>query len=151
MTTPLRRIVTGLDPQGRSTIIIDDAAPMSIWTSDRSPADNEGTQDAGGKSLDFDIPVGGSRLVWTDFPPDGTTGPLGVHATDTLDYAVILSGEVTLITEVGETLVRAGDVVVDRGVLHGWRNDGPEPCRAVVVLLPADPVGKGATIGRRGA
>jgi len=80
--------------------------------------------------------------VFSDFPPGG--GSI-MHATDTIDYLVVLSGEVTFITQTGETVLRAGDVLVDRGIMHAWRNDGTEPCRIVNVLCPALPVGKGAT------
>lgn len=69
-----------------------------------------------------------------------------MHATDTLDYLVVVSGEVTLITETGEVLLKAGDVLVDRGVMHGWRNDTDRTCRIVNVLCPAHPVGRGATV-----
>lgn len=146
MTQPTRRVVTGLDAENRSCILIDGPTDTVIWSSDRSPADNSGTADAGAVPFSFDVPPGGTLLITVEFAPDGTTGAMGMHATDTLDYAVITAGEVTLITETGETLLRTGDVVVDRGIRHAWRNDGPEPCRAVFVLVKADPVGKGATI-----
>lgn len=141
MSEPLRRVVTGLDREGRSAVIIDDAAPQTIWSTDRSPADNKGSADAGGAPFSFDIPVGGTSFFYTDLPAGGP--PIAMHATDTLDYAVVVSGEISLITETGETKVRPGDVVVDRGVLHTWRNDGPEPCRMVFVFVKADPVRAG--------
>ena len=146
MTQSVRRVVTGLDPQGQSCILFDGPSGMVVWTSDRSPADNSSNADAGDAPFTFDISEGGTLMATIAFAPDGTTGPMGMHATDTLDYAVITSGEITLITETGETLLRAGDVVVDRGILHAWRNDGPEPCRAVFIFVKADPVGKGATL-----
>jgi quercetin dioxygenase-like cupin family protein len=96
--------------------------------------------DAGDMPFSSSIPEGGSTFFFTDMPPAAEIGEIGMHATDTLDYAVIVSGEVTLITQTGETMVRAGDVVVDRGVLHSWRNDGTEPCRMLFVFLKADPV-----------
>ena len=138
---PLRRVVTGLDPDGRSTVIIDGPAAQVIWTTDRSPADNGGSLDAGGAPFSFAIPVGGTTLFFTDFAPAGEGASIGMHATDTLDYAVIVSGEITLLTQTGETKLRAGDVLVDRGILHAWRNDGRKPCRVLFVFLKAGPVG----------
>ncbi len=141
MSTPLRRVITGTDADGRSCILIDGPSSSLIWSSDASPADNGGNADAGAASWTFDIPTGGTRFVVHDFLPGQGTR---MHATDTLDYLVILSGEITFITETGETLVRAGDVIVDRGHLHCWRNDGPATCRLVNILSPAQPVGEGA-------
>jgi quercetin dioxygenase-like cupin family protein len=75
----------------------------------------------------------------------GGDGPFW-HATDTIDYIVVLRGEVVLVLETGEVTARAGDFIVDRGVLHAWRNDGPETAALAVVNLPAHPVGKGRTV-----
>lgn len=140
---PPRRIVTGLDAAGRSAILIDGPAPGVIWTSDRSPADNGSQEDAGGRPFTFDVPVGGTQLVFHDFPPRRAGA---MHATDTLDYIVIVSGEVVFVTETGEALVGPGDVVIDRGAYHSWRNDSDTPCRSVIMHVKADPVGRGATV-----
>lgn len=137
---PLRRVVTGLDPAGRSTIVLDGPAAKVIWTTDRSPASNRGSADAGGAPFSFNIPVGGTTFFFTDFAPASQGPSIGMHATDTLDYGVVVSGEIVLITETGETTLKAGDVVIDRGVKHAWRNDGAEPCRVVFVFVPAETV-----------
>jgi quercetin dioxygenase-like cupin family protein len=112
-----------------------------IWSTEDTPADNSSGVDAGGGPFRF--PVSGTLFVFADFPPGGGSP---MHATDTIDYLVVVSGEVVFITETGETLLRAGDVLVDRGALHAWRNDSDQPCRIMNVLLPARPVGKGATV-----
>lgn len=143
MTTALRRVVTGLDAEGRSCIAIDGPAETIIGRSHASPADNGAPGDAGGGPTHMSLPAGATQLSFHDFPP---RSQFTMHATDTLDYLVILSGEVSLVTEMGETLMRPGDVVVDRGVLHNWRNDGDVPCRSLLVVLPAHPVGAGATM-----
>lgn len=144
---PLRRVVTGLDAQGRSCVLFDDVAQTVIWSADEAPVDNSGTADAGGMHASF--PTTGAQFMFADLPP-GMLSPM--HATDTIDYTVVVSGEVMLITETGETKLRAGDVFVQRGVVHAWRNDSHEPCRMVSVLAAAKPVGKGATMsGKMGA
>ena len=135
---PPRRVVTGLDAGGLSCILNDGPAPPAIWSTADVPADNRGTADAGGAVYVF--PERGPQFVFADFAPG--TGPL-MHATDTIDYVVILSGEITLVTETGETVLRAGDLLVDRGIVHGWRNDGDVPCRLVSIMIPAHPVGAG--------
>ena len=139
---PPRRVVTGLDSDGRSCVLFDGPSPTVVWETHESPADNSGTADAGGGPLSF--PAIGSNFIFNDFQPGGDD--VFMHATDTIDYIVVVSGEITLVTETGETLLRAGDVVVDRGVVHGWRNDSGAPCRIMGVALPSRPVGKGATI-----
>jgi quercetin dioxygenase-like cupin family protein len=112
-----------------------------IWSADASPADNSATVDAGGGPFRF--PTSGTLFVFADFAP-GAAGPM--HATDTIDYIVVVLGEVVFITETGETLLRSGDVLVDRGIMHAWRNDSDKPCRIMNVLCPARPVGRGATV-----
>jgi quercetin dioxygenase-like cupin family protein len=135
---PPRRVVTGLDAQGRSCVIIDGAADTQIWSTADAVADNGGTADAGGGAVIF--PTAGTQFIYADFAP-GMTSPM--HATNTIDYICILAGECVLVTETGETHLRAGDVFVDRGILHAWRNDGDEPCRIVSVLCPSKPLGDG--------
>jgi quercetin dioxygenase-like cupin family protein len=136
-----RRVITGLDDQGRSGFLIDGPASMVIWSTDETLADNNATADAGGGVFRF--PTSGALFVFSDFAPGGGTV---MHATDTIDYIVVVSGEVVFITETGETLLRAGDALVDRGIMHAWRNDSDRPCRIMNVLCPARPAGKGATV-----
>jgi len=134
-------VVTGLAADGRSCIQFDGPGRTVIWSASDLPADFSGEADTGGGRFRF--PTGGADFVFSDFPPGGGSP---MHATDTLDFLVVVSGEVVFITESGETLLKAGDVLVDRGALHAWRNDSDRPCRIVNVLLPAKPVGQGATI-----
>ena len=138
---PLRRVVSGVDAEGRSCILFDGPAERTIWSTDGTLADNSGTADTGGDRINF--PTDGTRFVTVEFPPGDEKA---MHATDTIDYLVVVSGEAVFITETGETRLRAGDVLVDRGVVHAWRNDGDQPCRIVNVLIPARPVAKGATV-----
>ena len=140
MNSP-RRVITGLDADGRSCVLIDGPSSMVVWSTGDTPADNSGSGDAGGGTFRF--PVSGTLFAFSDFPP-GKGSPM--HSTDTIDYIVVVSGEVFFITETGETLLRAGDVLVDRGIVHAWRNDSDQPCRMLIVLCPSHPVGKGATV-----
>lgn len=138
---PPRRVITGLDTEGRSCLLIDGPAKMVIWSTAETPADNCDSRDAGGGIFRF--PASGTLFVFADFPPGGGSP---MHATDTIDYIVVVAGEVVFITETAETLLRAGDVLVDRGNMHAWRNDSDRPCRIMNVLSPAHPAGKGATV-----
>ena len=106
-------------------------------------ADNSGNEDTAVPYCIDLLHSGGSNFAICTFPPGAEAF---MHATDTLDYLIVLSGKVTLVLEKGEAALGPGDFVVDRGVLHGWRNPHDEPCVAAVVNLPAHPVGKGRTI-----
>ena len=58
-----------------------------------------------------------------------------MHRTETIDYGIVLAGEITLIMDEGETVVRAGDIVIQRGTNHGWANRGTVPCRIAFILI----------------
>jgi uncharacterized cupin superfamily protein len=58
-----------------------------------------------------------------------------MHRTETVDYGIVLEGEVTLILDDSETTLKPGDVVIQRGTNHAWSNRGDKPCRIVFILL----------------
>jgi len=63
----------------------------------------------------------------------------GMHTTDSIDYVLVVSGEVTLELDDGkQTVLRAGDVVIQNGTRHAWRNHGTESCTIVGVAIGAD-------------
>ena len=64
----------------------------------------------------------------------------GFHATDTVDYAICLEGEVWAVLDEDETLMRAGDVLIQRGTYHAWSNRGDRVCRMLFILVDADPL-----------
>lgn len=144
-----RRVVTGLDAEGRSCVIVDGptlplaSASRLVWRTEGALADNSGADDCSPADFGFDLMQAGSLFMITTFAPG--MGSFW-HATDTVDYIVMLTGEVVLELEAGEVRLRAGDVLVDRGVRHSWRNDGPEPATAAIVTVPASPVGAGRTV-----
>jgi len=144
-----RRVVTGIGEDGRSCVVIDGPIPHAsefgaalAWRS-AIPADNSGSADA---AVPYTLDVlhsGEANFAICQFSPRSDAF---MHATDTIDYLVVLSGQVTLVLENGEAALGPGDFVVDRGVIHGWRNDHDEPCKCAVVNIPSLPVGKGRTI-----
>jgi quercetin dioxygenase-like cupin family protein len=145
-----RRVVTGLDDTGRSCVVIDGPIPrlnaMSAafaWRTQEHPADNTGREDAAVPYAIDLLHTGSSHFTICEFPPGLEAF---MHATDTLDYLVVLTGSVTLVLESGEITLGPHDFLVGRGVVHGWRNDGAESCVCAAVNLPALPVGDGRTI-----
>lgn len=154
MKTIPRRIVTGLR-NGKSIIEMDAIVSnisehfpgliiSDIWSTDSMPAklDKENTIE---NTAFPNTPVNGSYFRYVQIPPDAALGivakegqphPL-MHQTDTLDYIVILSGEIYLIVDEGETLLSAGDIVVQRGTNHAWSNRSDLPCIQLAILLDA--------------
>ena len=124
-----------------------DAASMALAQvfgySSAIPADNSGSADPVEPYRIDMLHSGEANFAICRFPPHT---PELMHATDTIDYLVILSGRVTLVLEEGEVDLGPHDFVVDRGVVHGWRNPHDEPCVAAVVNIPAHPVGMGRTV-----
>jgi quercetin dioxygenase-like cupin family protein len=143
--------VTGHDANGRAIVQIDEIAgnvvsqranqqAAVIWTTEGFPVDNEGTTD------DSTRPVSTSELNGTVFRIV-YYGP-GVaprnHRTDSIDYAVVISGEIDMELDDGVVVhVRQGDVLVQRGTIHNWVNHGTEPCVIAFSLIGAHPVTKG--------
>lgn len=150
-----RRVVSGLGEDGKSAIVIDGEVPAAtgmagrsrvVWRTAQVPADNTGVADINTGTVSVaSLSEGGSLFMIQTFPPDHGLGAPFWHATDSIDYITMLSGEVTFITETGETALRAGDVLVDRGIVHAWRNDSEVDAVAAIVIVPAKPVGKGRT------
>jgi len=58
-----------------------------------------------------------------------------MHRTETIDYGIVLEGEITLVMDVGETVVRAADIVIQRGTNHGWANRSGANCRIAFILI----------------
>ena len=61
-----------------------------------------------------------------------------MHRTETIDYGIVLEGEITLILDIGETIVRQGDVVIQRGTNHGWANRSGKNCRIAFILVDGE-------------
>lgn len=142
---------------GRGPFVID------LWKTHSSPADN-----AGGEPCSPEItlapPAQGSVLRIVEFPPDrsymagwnpndtfealghaldsgAAAQPTpGMHKTRSLDYAIVLSGEIWAVMDQGETLLQSGDVLIQRGTNHGWSNRGDTPARVAFVLMDAQPL-----------
>jgi quercetin dioxygenase-like cupin family protein len=145
MAIKVRRVVTGHDASGRAVVKIDEvsknvvssrpgASASVIWTTDTIPADNSGEGDAGLKKVGTTLP-GGTVFRVIEFSPG--VAPRA-HRTDSIDYAVVISGEIDMELEKGsEVHLKAGDVLVQRGTLHNWINRGTAPCVMAFVLVDA--------------
>jgi len=76
------------------------------------------------------------RNIYPDTPHDASTGAhQGMHRTLTVDYAIVLRGEIVAVMDAGETVLRTGDVLIQRGTNHAWANRSGEVCRMCFVLI----------------
>jgi quercetin dioxygenase-like cupin family protein len=150
MALQVRRVVTGHDATGRAIVKIDEiaqnlvssrpgATSCVVWTTQGFPVNNDGEEDEGlrktGTTLD-----NGTVFRILELAPG--VSPRN-HRTDSIDYAVVMSGEVEM--ELDDTTVhlKAGDVLVQRGTIHNWINRGAEPCVIAFVLIAATPATAG--------
>jgi quercetin dioxygenase-like cupin family protein len=158
MTLNVRRIVTGHDSGGKAIVASDEqmtgaSAPgrpgisrVELWSADKMPVDNSEAAAAAQKK-GFVVRhnyVGsgqGNVVRITEFAPGA---PKFMHRTETLDYAILLSGECDLELDDGKSVhLKQGDIVVQRGTMHAWVNNGSAPCVFAFILIDADPVEAG--------
>lgn len=147
----IRRVVTGHDAAGKAVVrddgVIDgkpvlggDAEFAVMWVTDRSPVDNDDAVDRSRDPIGL-VQPGGSVLRIVDIPP-GVRSPL--HRTSSLDYGIVLAGDVDLELDDGRrTSLGLHDVVVQRGTIHAWINRGTTTARMAFVLLDAKPATAG--------
>jgi hypothetical protein len=164
MPGKVRRIVTGVNAAGRSFILSDTMLPTApvapsapvrtgLWTTTTAPASNAGTHDPVPDGVILHTPPahkGGTVVRITDIVPDKeraySPGELRrrncktTPATDTVDYAVCLEGEVWAVLDEDETLMRPGDVLIQRGTYHAWSNRTDRIARMLFVLIDAEPL-----------
>jgi hypothetical protein len=130
----------------------------TLWVTQKSPADFSWDADRSGQRKSFSPQNGGSYLLVVDFPPVGPevdklpmdtmmkavgadvpkrgappSNPL-MHRTRSVDYAIVMSGEIDMMLDTGTVHVKAGDVIVQQATNHAWLNHGKEPCRIAFVL-----------------
>ena len=148
MSFTTRRIVTGHDAQGRAIVeserrlraqpVPNDTAWFNkIWSTESWPCDNQDSTDGAERDTGL-ASTNGSVLRIVEMAP-GHRSPM--HRTQSLDYGIVLAGEIDLELDEGRIVsLNVGDVVVQRGTIHAWINRGDSPARMAFVLLSAAPV-----------
>ena len=151
MTLKLRRVVTGHDANGKAVVKIDEtvknvissrpgANSSVIWSTDKFPTDNDDAYDGSQRKVGTSTDTGTVFRV-VQFNPG--VSPRN-HRTDSIDYAVVMAGEIDMELDDGKVVhLKAGDVLVQRGTIHNWVNKGKEPCQIAFVLVGAKPVTAG--------
>ena len=160
MAYECRRIVTGHTPEGKSTVLYDSSMPL--LEADRAAGARQ--EDRAGAA---------SAVIWTtqgpvnnDDPSDTALRKVGTaesdgtvfrivryapgvaprhHRTNSIDYAVVISGSMEMELDNETVRMNEGDVLVQRGTIHNWVNNGTEPCVIVAVLIGARPAAVNGT------
>jgi quercetin dioxygenase-like cupin family protein len=155
----IRRVVTGHDEKQTAKVIIDGAAGNEkypdvamistlMWATDAMPCDiaiGESVEDMGARMLGSAPPVNGTRFAILDFPPGNKAV---THRTETLDYVIVLEGEIEMDMDDSTVNLKAGDVLIQRGTNHTWMNRSNKRARIAVVLVDAKPLGIGKALAR---
>ncbi|MFM1950404.1 MAG: hypothetical protein RL418_91 [Actinomycetota bacterium] len=150
-----RRVVTGHNQNGVSVVISDGPVPVhrvmpqdgvgfyEVWNTDAAPApispveETEPTQ----RSLRVPPEPMGTKIRINEFFP-GFINELGnqspVHRTESIDYGIVLEGEIYLVLDDSEVLLRAGDVCIQRGTDHAWANRSDRVCRVAFILVDGE-------------
>jgi hypothetical protein len=137
-----------------------------LWNTASTPADNRGAEDPTRGPYRLPPPRNGSVFRIISYPPDrerlaalahehasaqddgsgraaaldrGNARHPGFHKTSSIDYAIVLEGEIYALMDEGEVLLKAGDVLVQRGTNHAWSNRSDAPARLAFVLIDAEP------------
>jgi quercetin dioxygenase-like cupin family protein len=156
---PIRRIVTGHDAKHVAKVLIDGQATNAkypapgivstmIWCTDRMPADidiGETPEDMGARVIGTPPPPNGTRFAVIDFPPGNAAI---MHRTETIDYVIMVEGELDMDMDDSTVKLKPGDVVVQRGTNHAWVNRSDKRARAAFVLIDAEPLGIGQPVRR---
>jgi hypothetical protein len=142
------------------------AVVTELWETQSTPVDNRGNKDAIDRPFRLPPPDNGSVFRIIEYPPDkerlaaldadrkapddgsgrsqaldrDNPRHLGFHKTSSIDYAIVLAGEIVALMDEGEVLLKTGDVLIQRGTNHAWSNRTDEPAYVAFVLIDAEPV-----------
>ena len=138
-------------------------ALTDLWETTGAPASNEGKEDAAKRPVRLEPPAGGTIVRIVEFPPDSAwrdkadanaafnsigaghakdkhnADPM-MHKTSTVDYIIVLKGQIYAIMEKGETLLKEGDILIQRGTNHAWANRSTKPTRVAFILISSEPL-----------
>jgi hypothetical protein len=165
-------IADGEAPNVKEMASMPGLALTDLWETTGAPASNQGDRDAAARPVRLEPPKNGTLLRIVEFPPDSawresadakaafksigaghakdaaSSDPM-MHKTSTVDYIIVLKGEIYAIMEKGEKLLRASDILVQRGTNHSWSVRGTEPCIVAAILVSAKPVGRAKKVSAK--
>ena len=163
------RSIIASDGPSPNTLVMSEAPPFGttdLWVTHDAPADNAGGGDPAARKITLEPPPRGTIFRVVEFPPEarmtagfdadkafaalgaseardrGSSRHPAMHRTHTVDYAIVLSGEIWAVMDVGETLMRTGDCLIQRGTNHSWSNRSDAPCLVAFILVGAQPLAR---------
>ena len=148
MALSIRRVVTDHDSEGQSIVRFDEVtsnivsrrpghASTVIWSHAQTPVDNSEPGDGGLRNV-ADCAADGAIFRVVEYAPGVSPR---MHRTQTVDYAVVMAGEIDMILDGGKVVhLKQGDCIVQRGTVHDWVNNGTVPCVIAFVLIASEPV-----------
>jgi quercetin dioxygenase-like cupin family protein len=147
MALSFRRVVTGHNAKGQAIVQIDEmahnqastrpgATACVVWTTEGFPVDNNGDRDDGMRQTGTTL-ANGTVFRVLELAPGASPRN---HRTNSIDYAVVMSGEIDMELDGTTVHLQTGDVLVQRGTIHNWINRGNQPCVIAFVLIAANPV-----------
>ncbi|MFA5886029.1 MAG: cupin domain-containing protein, partial [Acidimicrobiia bacterium] len=153
----VRRVVTGVDADGRSVFLSDGDAPgpdswVEVWLTDPAVG-TDAVFDAPLGPSALEPPAGGTAFRVFHVPPDAAMREAmaanreaidgmeadGFHTTRTIDYVMVLEGEIGLELDTGEVTLGPGDCVIQRETRHAWRNRSGQPVTMMAVMVSTRP------------
>ena len=151
---PIRRVVTGHDEGRVAKVLLDEPATNAkhpqpgqvstlMWCTEGAPATipiGEHPEDMGARILGTAPPRNGTRFTVIDFPPGNQAH---MHRTETIDYVVVMEGEIEMDMDASTVKLKAGDIMIQRGTNHAWANRSDKRARVAFVLVDAEPLGIG--------
>ncbi len=156
-------VIDGASTAVKEMVSMPGLALTELWRTDDAPADNAGQADAADRPVVLEPTPNGTVFRIVEFPPDSawrdradardafesidaahaadtaSSDPM-MHKTSTVDYLVVLKGEIWAVLDTGEVCLKAGDVMIQRGTNHSWSVRTDEPCLLAAVLVNANPV-----------
>lgn len=147
-----RRVVTGHDEHGVSLVLSDGTVPVhrvmpqdgvgfyEVWETESTPAPILPSEPSEPTERTLRVPPApnGTKIRINEFFP-GFVGEHGrqtpIHRTETIDYGIVLEGEIVLILEDSEVTLHAGDIAIQRGTIHAWANRSDAVCRVAFILI----------------
>ena len=153
MDTPPRRVTTGHDAHGKSVILSDGTPPQhhpmsgpevgadffEVWSTDRPVPELTAQEAREPNERPFTIMPGSGHLlrIIDIYPPQAGGKRTVMHRTKTLDYVVVIEGEIVLVLDDSEVVLKKSDVVVQRGTNHAWENRSDKPARIAFFHIDA--------------
>ena len=154
---PIRRVVTGHDEGHVAKVLLDEPATNAkhpqaglvstmMWCTEGAPAAipiGEQPEDMGARVLGTAPPRNGTRFAVIDFPPGNQPH---MHRTETIDYVIVIEGEIEMDMDASSVKLKAGDIMIQRGTNHAWANRSGKRARVAFVLVDAVPLGIGKPV-----